>query len=268
MTKPCTLFDKVWDAHAVVEREDGQTLLWIDRHFVHEGSHHAFAKLAARGTSLLRPDLTFGVADHYVPTRNRSQPIADEGIRAMVDRLRRNTAASGVTLFGLDDPRQGIVHVAAPEQGLSLPGLTIVCGDSHTSTHGAYGALAFGIGASDVAHVLATQTLWQRRPRTLLVQVDGTLPPGISAKDLALTIVGRLGADGGPRPCHRVCGCGGARLVHGRASDPLQPVHRERRPLRHGGTGRNHDRRHRRPPFRAQRRDMGAGRRGLARPPR
>ena len=196
MAAPRTLFDKVWDAHAVVEREDGQTLLWIDRHFVHEGSHHAFAKLAARGTRVLRPDLTFGVADHYVPTRNRGAPIADEGIRAMVGRLEANTAAAGVTLFGLDDPRQGIVHVAAPEQGLSLPGLTIVCGDSHTSTHGAYGALAFGIGASDVAHVLATQCLWQRRPRTLLVRVDGVLPPGISAKDLALTIVGRLGADG------------------------------------------------------------------------
>ena len=196
MSKPRTLFDKVWDAHAVVEREDGQTLLWIDRHFVHEGSHHAFAKLAARATPVLRPDLTFGVADHYVPTRDRGAPIADEAIRAMVGRLQDNTAASGVTLFGLDDPRQGIVHVAAPEQGLSLPGLTIVCGDSHTSTHGAYGALAFGIGASDVAHVLATQTLWQRRPRTLLVRVDGRLVPGISAKDLALTIIGRLGADG------------------------------------------------------------------------
>lgn len=194
--KPRTLFDKVWDAHAVVEREDGQTLLAIDRHFVHEGSHHAFGKLAARGAPVLRPDLTFGVADHYVPTRGRGAPIADGAIRDMVGRLERNAADAGITLFGLDDPRQGIVHVSAPEQGLSLPGLTIVCGDSHTSTHGAYGALAFGIGASDVAHVLATQTLWQRRPRTLLVRVDGTLPPGISAKDLALTIIGRLGADG------------------------------------------------------------------------
>ncbi len=193
---PQTLFEKVWNAHAIATRDDGQALLWIDRHFVHEGSHHAFAKLRGRGVGVARPDLTFGVADHYVPTRGRGGAIADPAIRTMVERLDANAAAAGITLFGLDDPRQGIVHVAGPEQGLSLPGLTIVCGDSHTSTHGAYGAIAFGIGASDVAHVLATQTLWQRRPRTLQVRVDGLLPPGISAKDLALTLIARLGSDG------------------------------------------------------------------------
>lgn len=193
---PQTLFAKVWNAHAVATREDGQTLLWIDRHFVHEGSHHAFAKLRERGAAVARPDLTFGVADHYVPTRGRGGAIADPAIRTMVERLESNSGTAGITLFGLADPRQGIVHVAGPEQGLSLPGTTVVCGDSHTSTHGAYGAIAFGIGASDVAHVLATQTLWQRRPRTLQVRVDGALPPGVTAKDLALTVIARLGSDG------------------------------------------------------------------------
>jgi len=193
---PRTLFGKVWDVHEVVSREDGQTLLWVDRHFVHEGSHHAFDKLRASGARVARPDLTFGVADHYVPTRGRAGPIADPAIRSMVERLNANTQAAGITLFGLADPRQGIVHVTGPEQGLSLPGLTIVCGDSHTSTHGAYGAIAFGIGASDVAHVLATQTLWQRRPLAMQVRVDGALPAGVTAKDMALTIIARLGADG------------------------------------------------------------------------
>lgn len=190
---PRTLFDKVWDAHEILVREDGQSLLWIDRHFLHEGSHHAFGKLHARGAAVVRPDLTFAVADHYVPTRRG--PV-NPSVRTMLDRLQSNTAGAGITLFGPDDPRQGIVHVAGPEQGLSLPGLTIVCGDSHTSTHGAYGAIGFGIGASDVAHVLATQTLWARRPRTLQVLVDGVLPPGTGAKDLALTVISRLGGDG------------------------------------------------------------------------
>ena len=138
MSQPRTLFDKVWDQHAVLTREDGQALLWIDRHFVHEGSHHAFAKLGSRNAPVARPDLTFGVADHYVPTR-RSGGVADEGIRRMVEQLHENTFTHGVHLFGLDDPRQGIVHVVGPEQGLTLPGLTVVCGDSHTSTHGAFG---------------------------------------------------------------------------------------------------------------------------------
>jgi 3-isopropylmalate/(R)-2-methylmalate dehydratase large subunit len=193
---PRTLFDKVWDAHTVLSREDGQSLLWIDRHFVHEGSHHAFGQIAARGAGVARPDRTFGVADHYVPTRGRDTAIANEAVRRMVARLDDNTRAHGIRLFGLRDPRQGIVHVVGPEQGLTLPGLTIVCGDSHTSTHGAFGAIAFGIGASDVAHVLMTQTLWQRRPKRMLVHVDGRAGPGVAAKDIALSIVARIGADG------------------------------------------------------------------------
>ena len=196
MSAPRTLFDKVWDAHAVATREDGQTLLWIDRHFVHEGSHHAFAKLREKGAAVSRPDLTFGVADHYAPTRTRDLAVIDPGVADMVRRLEANCAAQGVRLYGLRDPRQGIVHVLGPEQGLTLPGLTMVCGDSHTSTHGAFGALAFGIGASEVAHVLMTQTLWQSRPKRMRVRVDGRLEAGITAKDLALTFIATVGADG------------------------------------------------------------------------
>ncbi|MGJ3265183.1 MAG: 3-isopropylmalate dehydratase large subunit [Salinarimonas sp.] len=193
---PRTLFEKVWDQHVVASRDDGPDLLFIDRHLVHEGSHHAFAKLDEKGLPVARPDLTFGVADHYVPTRNRSGGIADASVRRMVDQLSANARAHGVRLFGLDDPRQGIVHVVGPEQGLTLPGLTIVCGDSHTSTHGAFGAMAFGIGASDVAHVLATQTLWQKRPRRMRIAFEGELMPGVGAKDMALSWIARLGADG------------------------------------------------------------------------
>ena len=191
---PRTIIDKIWDAHAIATREDGQTLLFIDRHLLHEGSFHAFDQVRKRGAQLARPDLTFGVADHYVPTRNRTA-IAPE-IRRMVDQLVDNTTAHGITLFGLDDPRQGIVHVTVPAQGLTLPGLTIVCGDSHTSTHGAFGAYAFGIGASEVAHVMMTQTLWQKRPKRMRIRVDGALPPGSTAKDIALSFIAQVGADG------------------------------------------------------------------------
>lgn len=194
--KPRALFDKLWDAHAILTREDGETLVRIDRHFVHEGSFHAFDKLAARAAGVARPDLTFGVADHYVPTRGRAGGIADAGIARMVDQLAANTARHGIHLFALDDPRQGIVHVVGPEQGLTLPGLLIVCGDSHTSTHGAFGAWAFGIGASEVAHVLMTQTLWQKKPKRLRITIDGATAPGISAKDIALSLIARIGADG------------------------------------------------------------------------
>jgi 3-isopropylmalate/(R)-2-methylmalate dehydratase large subunit len=191
-----TLFDKLWRSHVVTQRDDGLALLWIDRHFVHEGSHHAFGQIAARGSAVARPDLTFGVADHYVPTRGRGRPIPDASIARMVDQLSANAAIYGITLFGLDDPRQGIVHVTGTEQGLTLPGLTVVCGDSHTSTHGAFGAYAFGIGASEVAHVLATQTLWQKKPKRMRVSVDGATAPGITAKDIMLTIIATIGADG------------------------------------------------------------------------
>nr|WP_104203942.1 3-isopropylmalate dehydratase large subunit [Halomonas saliphila] len=197
MTMPTTLFDKVWDAHEILRGESGQSLLWIDRHFVHEGSFHAFNKLRERSLSVARPDLTFGIADHYVPTLTRRlDAIGDAKVRGMIEQLEGNTHEHGITLFGLDDPRQGIVHVLGPEQGLTQPGLLMVCGDSHTSTHGAFGSIAFGIGASEVAHVLATQTLWQSRPKRMRLSVEGELPPGIGAKDIALTWIARLGADG------------------------------------------------------------------------
>ncbi len=190
-----TLFDKVWGAHEILRRDDGVSLLWVDRHLLHEGSHHAFAKLAERGLSVAEPELNTAVVDHYAPTRNRGA-IADPAIRRMIDTLEANAAAHGIRCFGLRDPRQGIVHVVGPEQGLTLPGLTINCGDSHTSTHGAFGALAFGIGATEVAHVLATQTIWQKRPRTLRLTVEGALGPGVGAKDIALSWIAKFGADG------------------------------------------------------------------------
>lgn len=192
-----TLFEKVWDRHKVVERDDGQTLLYVDRHFIHDGSRRAFEVLAEKGLPLRRPDRTFGTPDHYVSTASRDiSAIEEPERRAMVEAIGRNAAAHGVTLFGLGDPRQGIIHVVGPEQGLSQPGITIVCGDSHTSTHGAVGALAFGIGASEVGHVLATQTLWQRRPKTLRVSVEGQLGPGVYAKDIILAIIAKIGAAG------------------------------------------------------------------------
>jgi 3-isopropylmalate/(R)-2-methylmalate dehydratase large subunit len=190
------LIDKLWDAHAIKTREDGVSLLWIDRHLLHEGSFLAFDQVAGRGARVTHPELTFAVADHYVPTRGRARGIENPRIARMVRQLEDNTKRSGIDFIGLDDPRQGIVHVVAPEQGLTLPGLTVVCGDSHTSTHGAFGAFAFGIGASEVAHVLMTQTLWQKRPKRMRIMVDGTLGHGLSAKDLALTLIARIGADG------------------------------------------------------------------------
>jgi len=196
MNGPQTLFEKVWNTHAVLQREDGTTLLWIDRHFVHEGSFHGFGMLDHVGRQLARPDLTFAVADHYVPSHARNLPIRDPEVAGMVQTLRGNAARHGLDLLDLDDPRQGIVHVIGPEQGLTLPGVTLVCGDSHTSTHGAFGALAFGIGASEVSHVLATQTLWQLRRKTLRISVDGVLSPHVAAKDLILAIIARIGAGG------------------------------------------------------------------------
>jgi 3-isopropylmalate/(R)-2-methylmalate dehydratase large subunit len=196
MSQSQTLIDKLWAAHEIVRREDGEALLWVDRHYVHEGSFHAFSRLAERGVPVAEPGLTFGVADHYVPTRGSRHDIANPEIARMVRQLEENTARHHVKLFGLDDPRQGIVHVVGPEQGLTLPGLLIVCGDSHTSTHGALGAYAFGIGASEVAHVLMTQTIWQRKPKRMRITVDGKITSGIAAKDIALAIIAHIGADG------------------------------------------------------------------------
>ncbi|MFZ2069025.1 MAG: 3-isopropylmalate dehydratase large subunit [Xanthobacteraceae bacterium] len=196
MTAPLTLIDRLWAAHEIVRREDGAALLWVDRHYVHEGSFHAFSQMKARGRTVAEPSLTFGVTDHYVPTRGRAGGIGDSEIANMVRNLENNAAENHVTLFGLRDPRQGIVHVVGPEQGLTLPGLLVVCGDSHTSTHGAFGAYAFGIGASEVAHVLMTQTLWQKKPKRMRIAVEGRVTPGVGAKDVALAIIARIGADG------------------------------------------------------------------------
>src|SRR5579859_6240033 len=195
MSEPQTLIDRLWAAHEITRREDGAALLWVDRHYVHEGSFNAFSQVKARGRSVAEPGLTFGVADHYVPTRHRAG-IADPELATMVRNLESNAAESHIALFGLRDPRQGIVHVVGPEQGLTLPGLLIVCGDSHTSTHGAFGAYAFGIGASEVAHVLMTQTLWQKKPKSMRIAVEGHVTPGVGAKDIALAIIARIGADG------------------------------------------------------------------------
>ncbi|WP_018640564.1 3-isopropylmalate dehydratase large subunit [Parafrankia elaeagni] len=193
-----TLAEKVWDAH-VVRRADGEPdLLYIDLHLVHEvTSPQAFEALRLAGRPVRRPDLTLATEDHNVPTADTLLPIADPVSRAQVEALRKNCAEFGVRLFPMNDPGQGIVHVVGPQLGLSEPGMTIVCGDSHTSTHGAFGALAFGIGTSQVEHVLATQTLPQRRPKTMAVTVQGELPPGVTAKDLILAVIARIGTGGG-----------------------------------------------------------------------
>jgi 3-isopropylmalate/(R)-2-methylmalate dehydratase large subunit len=194
---PATLFDKIWREHVVLEREDGQALLYVDSHFLQDGSAPAFEMLRRRGLKPRVPERAFATPDHYVPTSGRDLALVeDPEKRAMAEALRADAAAAGIAFFGLDDPRQGIVHVVAPEQGMSRPGMLIVCGDSHTSTHGALGALAFGIGASEVAHVLATQTLWQRKPRTLRVALNGLPGPGVTPKDLILAVIANIGAAG------------------------------------------------------------------------
>lgn len=195
MTGPTTLLDKLWAGHEILRREDGASLLWVDRHLVHEGSHHAFHKLADRNGSVAEPNLTFAVVDHYAPTRDRTLTDRSQNSR-MIKTLRQNADQHGLRLFDLDDPDQGIVHVVGPEQGLTLPGLLITCGDSHTSTHGAFGALAFGIGATEVAHILATQTVWQQKPAAMRITVNGRLSPGVTAKDIALNWIAKLGVGG------------------------------------------------------------------------
>jgi 3-isopropylmalate/(R)-2-methylmalate dehydratase large subunit len=192
-----TLFEKIWARHVVTERDDGQVLLYVDRHLVQDGSAPAFEMLRQRGLPVRAPQLAFATPDHYVPTQSRLlADVADPEKRAMAQALEDDCARAGIRFFGLDDPRQGIVHVVGPEQGLTLPGMLLVCGDSHTSTHGALGALAFGIGASEVGHVLASQTLWQRKPKTLRITVHGRLGPGVGAKDIILAIIGHIGASG------------------------------------------------------------------------
>src|SRR5271156_1696775 len=198
MSQPTTLYDKIWNDHLVHEADDGTCLLYIDRHLVHEvTSPQAFEGLRVAGRGVRRPEATIAVVDHNVPTSDRRHGIAEPESRLQVETLERNVAEFGVPYFPLLDARQGIVHVIGPEQGISLPGFTIVCGDSHTSTHGAMGALAFGIGTSEVEHVLATQTLLQAPAKNMLVRVDGVLPAGCTAKDIILAIIGKIGTAGG-----------------------------------------------------------------------
>jgi len=193
-----TLYDKLWDAHVVRVNEDGTVLLYIDRQLVHEvTSPQAFEGLKLAGRKVWRIDANLATADHNVPTTDRSRGIADAVSRLQVETLDRNCRDFGITEFDMADPRQGIVHVVGPEQGATLPGMTVVCGDSHTSTHGAFGALAFGIGTSEVEHVLATQCLIQKKSKNMRVRVEGTLGPGVTAKDVVLAIIGKIGTAGG-----------------------------------------------------------------------
>ncbi len=194
---PRTLFDKLWDAHLVCDGPGGSSIIYIDLHLVHEvTSPQAFEGLRLAGRKVRRPDLTFATLDHNIPTTGDRMVINDPLARTQVETLRQNCREFGVPLFDLESPEQGIVHVIGPELGLTQPGMTIVCGDSHTSTHGAFGALAFGIGTSEVEHVLATQCLVQKKPRTMLVKFNGEISPGVTAKDLVLGLIAQIGTDG------------------------------------------------------------------------
>ncbi len=194
---PKTMFEKIWNAH-LVDEQDGNSIVYIDRHLVHEvTSPQAFEGLRLAGRTVRRPETTYAVPDHNIPTKNQDQPITDPISALQVETLRKNCREFGITLFDLGDERSGIVHVMGPEQGLTLPGATIVCGDSHTATHGAFGALAFGIGTSEVEHVLVTQTLQQKKPKNMLVQVEGVYPEFVTPKDIILAIIGKIGTAGG-----------------------------------------------------------------------
>ncbi|MBH68246.1 MAG: 3-isopropylmalate dehydratase large subunit [Rhodospirillaceae bacterium] len=193
---PKTLFEKIWDRHVILTRDDGASLLSIDRHLCHEGSFHAFDKLNLENRRVRRPDLTIAIADHYVSTRFPDLGNETEELRVPIEKLTKNAQNAGITLYGIGSEEQGIVHVVGPEQGLTIPGITLVCGDSHTATHGAFGCLAFGIGASEVAHVLATQTLWQQKPKTMKIVVNDSLMPGVVAKDIILHLISHIGANG------------------------------------------------------------------------
>jgi 3-isopropylmalate/(R)-2-methylmalate dehydratase large subunit len=198
MDAPRTLFEKIWSSHTIVERDDGSALLYIDRHLIHDVAGVILEELAERGLPVRRPDRTFATPDHYAPTTGRrAAATANPKHGELIRSLEQGAREAGVTLFALDDVRQGIVHIIGPEQGLTQPGILLVCGDSHTATHGALGALAFGIGASEIAHVLATQTLWQSKPRTMRVTIDGRLAPGVQSKDVILALIAAIGAAGG-----------------------------------------------------------------------
>jgi 3-isopropylmalate/(R)-2-methylmalate dehydratase large subunit len=192
-----TLFDKIWDRVCLLTRDDGQSLLYVDRHIGHEGLVGGFAALRERGLGLRRPDLLFATADHFVATTGATlDDISNPRFKKLVTQFSADAEEFGHTAFGLGDPRRGIVHVIGPEQGITQPGLLMVCGDSHTATHGAFGAFAFGIGSTELTHVLATQTLWQRKPNTMRINVSGERPIGVSAKDMVLAIIAQIGANG------------------------------------------------------------------------
>ena len=198
---PQTLFEKIWNRHVIVTRGENEALLHVDRNFVHEGSFHAFGALAREGRKVRKPRQTFATADHYVPTRNREQGLAavtDSEMRNMLDLFMQNTRANNIpTVLDIDHPQQGIVHVIGPELGITQPGLVVTCGDSHTSTHGAFGAFAVGIGASQLKQILATQCLWQKKPKTLRVMVNGIAPAGVTGKDIVLAVIAKIGTAGG-----------------------------------------------------------------------
>ncbi len=205
--QPATLYDKIWQQHVVDMHASGGSIIYIDQHFIHDvTSPQAFDMLSARGLPVFSPGSTLAVPDHNVPTTARELPIKDALSKQQIDVLKSNARANNITLFDLDDVRNGIVHVVGPEQGITQPGMTIVCGDSHTSTHGAFGALAFGIGTSEVAHTLATQTLVLHKSKNMKVTVNGTLPDHLSAKDIALAIIGKIGAGGGTGYVIEYCG--------------------------------------------------------------
>ena len=206
-TQPESLFEKIWARHVIVERAPGPSLLYIDRHIIHEGSFHAFAQLKERGLSVKNPKQVFGVADHYVPTNSRdpSEAVTRE-VTEMILRFDDNMRWSRANYFSISDPRQGIVHVIGPEQGISLPGLTITCSDSHTSTHGAFGAIAFGVGQSESCHILTTQSLWQTKPPCTRIELQGTPGPGVSGKDIILAIIAMLGSSGATGQAIEYCG--------------------------------------------------------------
>src|ERR1700720_880195 len=198
MSTPKTLYQKIWDSHVVHEEPGQPALIYIDRHLIHEGtSPQAFSGLRAEGRKVRRPDLTFAVMDHSVPTKDRTLPIIDTDARLQFEALEKNCRESGVRLFDMHSKHQGIVHIIGPELGITQPGQTIVCGDSHTSTHGAFGTLAFGIGTSEIEHVLATQCLQQFKSKTMQIRINGMRPRGVTAKDFILAVIGKIGIAGG-----------------------------------------------------------------------
>ena len=264
-----TLYDKLWDSHLVHEAADGTALIYIDRHLVHEvTSPQAYEGLKLANRKPWRVDSIVATADHNTPTRHWDKGMA--GIEDPVSRLQVETLDANIKEYGAKvyfpflDQQQGIVHVIGPEQGATLPGMTLVCGDSHTSTHGALGCLAFGIGTSEVEHVLATQCLVMKKSKTMKIEVEGTLGAGVTAKDIILAVIGKIGTAGGTGYAIEFTGCGHPRALDGRAHDGVQHVDRGGRARRHGRGGRHDDRIREGPAARAQGRAVGQGGRLLA----